>query len=104
MSGEVDDLMLSLFQIADDRPAVEPVSKDYSSVLQDIKPYPFHKGCGGMIAIEEGFDEEDNEAVSSFTCTKCGYAETVNVPIPEDGKVIMKLPVWVSPPNMKTPS
>ena len=98
MTGEADDLMLSLMQIADEAPAPDVPSKGVNP-LQKIKPYPSHKGdCGGMVAAQPGKDEEGNFCML-FRCMKCGQEEIVEMEVKGD-EGFLKAPSWVDPPNV----
>ena len=98
MTGEADDLMLSLMQIADEAPAPDAPTKGVNP-LAAIKPYPSHSGdCGGMVASIPGKDEDENFCML-FRCMKCGQEEIVPmVVVGDEGS--LKAPSWVKPPNV----
>jgi hypothetical protein len=103
MSIDADDLLLSLMQVADDPEVPAPAPKPTApSVLSAIKPYPYHKGCKGMVTVTPGIDEEEGPVVM-FSCAKCGMQSVVKArPIARKGNTVVAdvtQPEWVHEPD-----
>ena len=103
MSGEADDLMLNLMQIADEVPAPEPAATA-PNPLAALKPYPHHKGeCLGAVAVQPGVDEDSGQMLLRFVCAKCGKEEIVPMQVHDENGAHVgaaKAPDWVASPNV----
>lgn len=97
LQSEADNLMLQLLQIPDAPVPTPPAAGP--SPLDSLKPFPFHKGCGGMVQVKLGTDDDEN-LVAHVKCAKCGFEDYVQIqPVADDGAYV-PFPEWVSPPNV----
>lgn len=103
MSGEADDLLLSLMQIADDPEEISVPKGPSTNPLAKMKPYYSHKGCGGMVSFIPGSDDEDNIVIQA-SCMKCGFADYISpntlMTSGDTLRIVGDLPDWVEAPHV----
>lgn len=102
--SEVEDILLALMQTPDPEPPTPP--SPTRTILDDLKPYPFHDGCGGLVELQVGLNDEEVPC-GRFLCHKCGKEEIVEATNirdeTADGSVKraeIEPPSWVRKPNV----